>query len=95
MRNRTDILLGRSKFMALTSSCACTHGISMAFNLDSYSPHLMRLMTDALSAAIREASDNNGATAEVMAGRIMAAVDAGEIDPESLKRIALHGHGHG
>ena len=31
-----------------------------------FSPHLMRLMTDALSAAIREASDNNGATAEVM-----------------------------
>ena len=67
----------------------------MAFRLDVYSPHLLQLMTDALNAAIRATSDGDGATAEQMAGRIMAAVDTGEIDPETLKYIALNGNGHG
>jgi hypothetical protein len=67
----------------------------MAFNLDNYSPHLLQLMTDALIAAIREISGGDGAAVERMAQRILAAVDAGEIDPESLKDTALGNGGQG
>jgi hypothetical protein len=67
----------------------------MPFVKEFYDPETLQLMTRALKEALREADCFTGDAASdeglrmTMAGRIMAAVAAGEHDLEVLKQAAL------
>jgi hypothetical protein len=64
----------------------------MPFSGGFYAPHELKLMRDVLDAALgADGGLESQVTRMVMASRIMAAVDAGERDPEVLKHAAL-GH---
>jgi hypothetical protein len=62
----------------------------MPFSGGFYAPFDLKLMRDALDAAFGgDAGPDSQVTRMVMASRIMAAVDAGERDPERLKLAAV------
>ena len=63
----------------------------MPFSSGSYSPEQIKLMARALDSAweARPSADTSDLQRMAMASRIMAAVDAGERDPEKLKLAAL------
>ena len=65
--------------------------LAMPFSNGSYSPEQIKLMAGALDAAweVRPSTDGSDLQRLAMARRIMAAVDAGERDPEKLKLVAL------
>jgi hypothetical protein len=64
---------------------------AMPFSNGSYSPEQLKLMATALDAAwqARPSTGENDFLRMAMASRIMAAVDAGERDPERLMLGAL------
>jgi hypothetical protein len=67
---------------------------AMPFSPISYGPELIKLMAAALDAAwvgTSHPADHNDLQRQAMASRIMAAIDAGERDPEKLRLAAL-GH---
>jgi hypothetical protein len=63
----------------------------MPFSASSYGPEVIKLMARALDAAWEAgpSTDTSDLQRMAMASRIMAAVDAGERDPEKLKLAAL------
>jgi len=63
----------------------------MPFSNGAYTPEQIKLMAGALDAAweARPSTDSSDLQRLAMASRIMAAVDAGERDPEKLKLAAL------
>ena len=65
----------------------------MPFSTGLYGPDLIKLMAGILDAAweARPSTDTSDIQRMAMASRIMSAVDAGERDPEQLKRAALGG----
>ena len=67
----------------------------MPFSNGAYTPEQIKLMAGVLDAAWEERSSTDSSDLQrmAMASRIMAAVDAGERDPEKLKHAALDGRG--
>ena len=61
----------------------------MPFSGGKYSPELIKLMRDALDLAWAGMIGGTEVQRQVMASRIMAAVGAGERDPEKLRLAAL------